>query len=214
MDQLHKGVARFKQSVYPLKKSLYQGLAQGQSPHTLFITCSDSRIDPELITGMEPGEMFALRNVGNLIPPHGWGETEAEAVIEYAVVALSVKDIVVCGHSNCGAMKAMLDPSQLAKVPTVAAWLTHAEETKARVLQKFAHLDGVAKLNAAIQENVLVQVDRVKALPCVAPRLKDGSLEVHAWVYDIETGEIVHTCKDHEGFTPITAGDAAAELAR
>src|SRR4051794_25721253 len=118
MDKLIRGIARFQAEVYKRNKSLFEQLASGQKPHTLFITCSDSRIQPDVITGTQPGEMFALRNIGNILPPHGQGEAEAEAVIEYAVVALGVRDIVVCGHSNCGAMKALLAPEHLAELPS------------------------------------------------------------------------------------------------
>jgi carbonic anhydrase len=214
MDKLIKGIERFQCGVYKSKKQLFEQLALGQKPHTLLITCSDSRIQPDVITGAEPGELFILRNIGNIVPPHGWGQTGAEAVIEYATVALGVHDIVVCGHSHCGAMKALLDPHHLGELPTVAAWLTHAEETKTRVLQKHSHLQGEDLLDAAIRENVLVQVERVKSLPCVAPRLANGSLEVHGWVYRIESGEIVRFCKEHGSFTPITAAEAARELAK
>lgn len=188
-------------------------MASGQKPEKLLITCSDSRIQPDIITGTEPGELFILRNVGNTVPPHGVGQTEAEAVVEYAVVALGVRDIVVCGHSHCGAMKALLEPSHLNELPIVAGWLSHAQETKGRVTRKYRHLTGEALLDAAVRENVLVQVERVKSLPCVAPRLAAGRLEVHGWVYQIETGEILHFCKDHDAFTPITAAEAARELA-
>ena len=212
MKKLIEGIERFQASVYQPRREFFERLALGQQPHTLLITCSDSRIQPDVITGVGPGELFVLRNVGNIVPPHGWGQTEAEAVIEYATVALGVRDIVVCGHSHCGAVKAMLEPQHLAELPTVAAWLTHADETKTRVQQKYGHLQGAELLDAAIRENVLVQVERVKALPCVASRLAGGSLDVHGWVYQFEHGEILHFCKDHAEFAPITAAEATREL--
>jgi carbonic anhydrase len=213
MDKLIKGVARFQAGIYTQKKQLFEQLALGQKPHTLFITCSDSRIQPDLLTGVEPGELFTLRNAGNIVPPHGWGQTKAEAVVEYATVALGVRDIVICGHSHCGAMKALLEPEHLGELPTVAAWLTHAEETRSRILAKYPHLRGKELLDAAIRENVLVQVERVEALPSVKPRLANGSLKVHGWVYTIESGEILHYCKSLDSFAPISAAEVARELA-
>jgi carbonic anhydrase len=190
LDKLVQGVTRFKNETYTAQRHNFERLAEGQKPPFLFITCSDSRIDPNRITGTDAGELFILRNIGNIVPPHGWGEAGAEAVIEYAVVALGVHHVIVCGHSNCGAMKGLLHPEQLAAVPSVAAWLAHAEETKARVQQKHGHLSGKALLDATIRENVLVQMERVRALPSVAPRIADGSLQVHGWVYDIGAGDV------------------------
>lgn len=212
MDTLIKGIERFQAGVYKDKKRLFEQLAFGQKPHTLLITCSDSRIQPDVIMGTEPGELFILRNIGNIVPPHGWGQNEAEAVIEYATVALGVRDIVVCGHSHCGAMKALLDPHHLEELPVVANWLTHAQETKSRILRKYPHLRGDELLDAAIRENVLVQVERVESLPCVAPRLANGGLKVHGWVYRIESGEIVHFRKDQDLFVSILAAEVTREL--
>lgn len=212
MDTLVKGIERFQAGIVARKKQLFERLALGQKPHTLLITCSDSRVQPDVITGVEPGELFVLRNIGNVVPPHGRGQTEAEAVVEYATVALGVRDIVVCGHSHCGAMKAMLEPEHLGNLPTVAAWLTHAEETRARVLRKYPHLRGDDLLDAAVRENVLVQLERVESLPCVAPRLANGRLKVHGWVYRVESGEVLHYRKDHDSFVPITAAEVAREL--
>lgn len=190
IEKLVAGIAQFKTRAYPERRPLFRQLAEGQKPPFLFITCSDSRINPNLITGADAGELFTLRNIGNIVPPHGWGQTEAEAVVEYAVVALGVRHIIVCGHSNCGAMKALLQPEQLQAVPTVAAWMTHAEETRTRVQQKYAHLSGKELLDATIRENVLVQLERVRGLPCVAPRADAGSLELHGWVYEIGEGDV------------------------
>ena len=143
----------------------------------------------------------------------GGGRPRRGGEIEYATSRLGVSDIVVCGHSHCGAMKALLEPRHLGELPTVAAWLTHAEETRARVLGKYPHLQGDDLLDAAIRENVLVQVERVESLPSVRPRLANGSLKVHGWVYRVESGEILHFRKDLGSFATITAAEVARELA-
>jgi len=212
MNRLIEGIERFQNTVFKPRKEVYERLVKGQKPHTLFITCSDSRIQPDVITGSQPGEIFVSRNLGNVVPRYGSGQDEVVGVAEYATVALGVRDIVVCGHSHCGAMKAMLEPEHLAELPTVASWLTHAEETKARVLQKYGHLRGDDLHNAAIRENVLVQVERVKSLPFVAPRLANGSLQVHGWVYEFESGQILAYSEKTGSFDPITAADMAREL--
>jgi carbonic anhydrase len=190
MDKIIQGFRRFRVEYFPRHRSFFEKLAEGQHPRYLFITCSDSRIQPHLLTQTAAGDLFELRNIGNIIPPHGWNQTEAEAVIEYATAVLGVEHVIVCGHSDCGAMKAMLHPEKLVNLPSVAGWLTHAEETRTRVLQKYAHLSGADLLSAAIRENVAVQLERLRHMPVIAPRLADGRIQLHGWVYEIETGDI------------------------
>jgi carbonic anhydrase len=165
-------------------------LAKGQNPETLFITCSDSRIDPTLLTRANPGDLFILRNAGNIIPAHGAGTGGEAATIEFAVAALGVKHIIVCGHSHCGAMKGLLQPEQVASLPAVSSWLSHAESTRRIVRENYGHLDGDRLLTATVEENVLVQLENVRTLPAVASRLVQGDLHLHGWVYKIETGEV------------------------
>lgn len=190
MQKLIQGVHKFQcESFVPLK-GLFQQLAKGQNPETLFITCSDSRIDPMLLTKTQPGDLFILRNAGNIVPPHGAGNGGEAATIEFAVAALGVKDIIICGHSHCGAMKGLLQPDLLANLPSVSAWLSHAETTRRIMCDNYGNLNGDQLLTAAIEENVLVQLENLRTLPTVASRLVRGDLHLHGWVYKIETGEV------------------------
>lgn len=190
MQQLLDGIHRFQRhSFLPLQK-LFERLAEGQHPQTLFITCSDSRIDPNLLTNSNPGNLFILRNAGNIIPPHGAGVGGEAATIEFAVSVLGVQDIIVCGHSHCGAMQGLLNPDLIQSLPDVSAWLLHAEMTRRIIKDNYSQLEGETLLNATIEENVLVQIENLRTLPSVGSRLVRGDLHLHGWVYVIETGEI------------------------
>jgi carbonic anhydrase len=190
VEKLIQGIHHFlKKDFLPLQ-GLFEQLAKGQNPETLFITCSDSRIDPNLLTRSRPGDLFILRNAGNIVPPHGAANGGEAATIEFAVAALQVRDIVVCGHSHCGAMKGILNPESLASLPAVQAWLTHAEATRRIIRENYPNLDGEHALAAAVEENVLVQLENLRTLPSVAARLARGDLHLHGWVYKIATGQV------------------------
>jgi carbonic anhydrase len=204
MQTLTQGVQNFQKESLPAMHDLFVQLAQGQHPETLFITCSDSRIDPNLLTQTKPGELFVLRNAGNIVPPHGSINGGEAATIEYAVNALGVKNIVICGHSHCGAMKGLLHPEQLTDFPAVVAWLSYAAQTKQNVDAKYSDLgDGEQLLDAAIAENVLVQIENLRTLPSVAARLDRGDLNVYGWVYRFETGEVFAYDPDSGKFAPL-----------
>jgi carbonic anhydrase len=190
MQSLIAGIHQFRKEAFRPLQGLFEQLAHGQNPETLFITCSDSRIDPNLLTRSQPGDLFILRNAGNIIPPHGAANGGEGATIEFAVSALGVQDIIICGHSHCGAMKALLDPSMTVNLPATADWLKHAETTRQIIRDNYSHLDGAALLTATIEENVLVQLEHLRTLPCVASRIVKGNLKLHGWVYKIETGEV------------------------
>ncbi|HVX15781.1 MAG TPA: carbonic anhydrase [Pirellulales bacterium] len=190
MQKLIRGIHQFRTEDFRPLQGLFEKLVQGQNPETLFITCSDSRIDPNLLTRSKPGDLFILRNAGNIVPPNtasGGGEA---ATIEFAVAGLGVRDIIICGHSHCGAMKGVLQPETVASLPAVAAWLTHADATRRIVRENYAHLEGAPLITAAVEENVLVQLENLRTLPAVAARLALGDLHLHGWVYKIETGEV------------------------
>jgi carbonic anhydrase len=160
-------------------------LADGQSPQVLFITCSDSRVVPALITGARPGELFELRTAGNIVPPYvSEHPTSEAATIEYAVEVLGVTDVVVCGHSHCGAVGALVRGDDLTAVPAVRDWLAHAApEPRATD----ADDPTVAE---AVQNHVLAQVLRLRSYPCVEQRLTAGQLRLHAWYYEVHTGAV------------------------
>lgn len=203
MQKLFHGLHHFQRHVFSDKQELFERLKEGQSPDALFITCSDSRINPNLITQTEPGEIFILRNAGNIVPPYGAANGGEGATIEFAIKALNIKDIIICGHSDCGAMKGILHPEKLTEMPMVAQWLSHAEATRSIVQDVYPDLPEENRLNIAIQENVLVQLENLRTLPAVAARLVKGDLNLHAWVYKIETGEVFAYDSDEGQFQPI-----------
>lgn len=190
MQKLIQGIHRFQQETFRPLQGLFEQLSKGQSPETLFITCSDSRIDPNLLTRSRPGDLFILRNAGNIVPPHGVPSGGEAATIEFAVAALGVRDVILCGHSHCGAMRGLLYPEEVASLPALASWLAHAETTRRIVRDNYGHLDGDRLLTATVEENVLVQLENLRTLPVVASRLVRGDLHLHGWVYKIETGEV------------------------
>jgi carbonic anhydrase len=190
MEKLVQGIHQFQTSYFCSQQELFERLASGQKPMALFITCSDSRISPLLLTQAKPGDLFSLRNAGNIVPPYGASRGGEEATIEYAIRALGVKHIIVCGHSHCGAMKALLHPEEAVDMPAVVRWLSHAEATRRIVKENYIHLDEVSKLKATIEENVLVQLENIRTHPSVAAKLSKGELNLHGWVYKIETGQV------------------------
>jgi carbonic anhydrase len=205
MEQLVQGIHQFQTSYFCSQQELFERLAASQAPMALFITCSDSRISPDILMQTKPGDVFILRNAGNMIPPYGASTGGEAATIEYAIRALDIKHIIVCGHSHCGAIKALLHPELLVEMPAVASWLSHAEATRRIVKENYSHLDDVAKQKAAIEEHVLVQLENLRTHPAVAARLSKGDLTLHGWVYKIETGEVYSyspTQGQYETLTP------------
>ncbi len=203
MKRLIQGLHEFQTNYFSTHRDLFEMLSQGQHPRVLFITCSDSRIDPNLMTQTEPGEMFIIRNAGNIIPPYGATNGGEGATVEYAVHALGVQDIIVCGHSHCGAMKGLLQIGKLAEeMPVVYEWLKHAEATRRTIKEHYQNYEGDALLNAATEENVLTQLDNLRTYPVIHSRLKTGQLRLHAWVYAIETGEVFAYDRMQEQYVP------------
>jgi carbonic anhydrase len=190
MNKLVQGLHHFQQHVFRPQREFFEKLAAGQAPEVLFICCSDSRINPNLITQTHPGDLFIVRNAGNIVPPHSHDPGGEAATVEYAIEALGVTDVIVCGHSQCGAMKAILQPEMLVNMPIVATWLENAEATRRIVRANYGHLTGDELLEAAVAENVLVQIEHLRTQPAVAAALARGALRLHAWVYTIETGEV------------------------
>src|SRR5436305_5690539 len=190
VDRILRGLSHFQKDVFPRHRDLFQRLALGQRPQALFITCADSRIDPSLLTQSKPGELFICRVIGNIVPPYPDAIGGVSATIEYVVAVLGVPDVIVCGHTDCGVMKGVLNPEAVAALPSVSAWLDYAQP--ARVA---APGDDLLKLAEA---NVLQQIENLKTHPSVAVRVDEGELKLHGWVYHIAEGAV-------------TAYDAAAE---
>ena len=214
IESVIDGVRLFQHEVFGSQKEQFSALARGQSPQVLLVTCSDSRAVPQLITQTQPGDLFVLRNAGNILPPHGANHGGEEATIEYAVTALGIQHIVICGHSHCGAVKGLLSaPQDLADMPSVADWLVYAEATRRAVAETHADLGDDARLLAAIKENVIVQIANLFTYPAVFARHARGELMVHGWVYMIETGEVLAYDRDSRAFRalalPVTEGSAA-----
>ncbi|WP_315789721.1 carbonic anhydrase [Fischerella sp. JS2] len=186
------GLNEFHDNYFITHRELFEQLSHGQSPEVLFITCSDSRIDPCLITQSQPGELFVIRNVGNIIPAYGTPKSGEAAGIEYAIEALAIKDIVVCGHSHCGAMKGLLQIGNLAQqMPLVYDWLKqYAEPTRRLVLDNYPDYPNEKLLKIAIEQNVLTQIENLETYPAIRSKLHSGQLTLHAWIYEIESGEV------------------------
>lgn len=205
MQKLVRGIHVFKTNVFGEKRELFRNLADGQKPGALFITCSDSRVNPNLLTQTEPGEIFVLRNAGNIIPgaPNEGGEV---ATIEFAVKALGIQDIVVCGHSDCGAMKGVIDPNLVeTSMPSVHRWLHHARATGEIIDTEYRHLKGRDLLTVTVQENVIVQIENLRTHHFIEERLRRGQLKIHGWVYKFETGEVFHYEPDSGQFLPLNS---------
>ena len=192
MKKLIKGLREFKTNYFSTHLQLFEQLSHGQKPRFLFITCSDSRIDPNLITQTEVGELFVIRNAGNIIPPFGAANGGEGAAVEYAVHALGIEQIVVCGHSHCGAMKGLLQLNKLQEdMPLVYDWLKHAEATRRLVKENYGNYTGEELLEITIAENVLTQIENLKTYPVIHSKLYQGKLKIYAWIYHLETGEVL-----------------------
>lgn len=215
MPKFAKGAVRFQQEVYPNKQELFEKLSKGQSPEALFITCSDSRIETAMITQTEPGELFICRNAGNIVPPHTNHTGGMTASIEFAVAALKVPHIVICGHTECGAMKGALNPGSLETLPHVKEWLGFSRAAVNVVDALGADLDDDARMALMLEQNVILQLQHLKTHPSVAARLALGDLKLHGWLYDIKTGGVTAYDEATGKFLPVSekyASEIAAEL--
>jgi carbonic anhydrase len=197
MSRIIQGVLDFQRRIFGTKQSLFRRLGQGQRPLALFVTCSDSRINPNLLTLTEPGELFILRNAGNLVPPHGETASGEEATVEYAVAHLHIRDIILCGHSKCGAMHGLIDSRGLEKMQAVVGWLRHARDVLPRIEAAGAGLTPEQRLALTIEQNVLLQMEHLKTYAAVQEALAARALRLHGWVYHFETGKV-------DAYDPVT----------
>jgi carbonic anhydrase len=206
LAELKAGIRRFRTEVYPEHEEIYRKAAsEPQRPHALFVTCADSRIDPELITQSGPGDIFVTRNIGNLVPAYGEMLGGVSAVIEYAVTALKVQHVVVCGHTDCGAMKGLLHPEAVEKMPTVQRWLRNADAALS-VANSLAAPDEKPNelMRRLTEENVLLQLHHLRTHPSVAGAMARGELTISGWVYDIGRGEVRISADGGRVFEPVT----------
>ena len=202
MDKIIKGVLHFQKNIFPQHQTLFDALADKQTPDTLFITCSDSRIDPNFVTQTQPGDLFICRNAGNIVPPHSKTTGGTTASIEYAVAVLGVRHIDVCGHTNCGAMNGAIHMDSLEDLPHVKEWLGHTRSAVEIVKAQGNELDE-RQLRRVTEENVLQQLQHLKTHPVVAAKLATDELQLHGWMYEIESGNVF--CSDGESrlFEPL-----------
>ena len=212
MQRLIEGVHKFQKDEFGNYRKLFRKLSQeGQNPHTLFITCSDSRVLAELITQSKPGDLFVVKNIGNIVPPSNVrGDTNSTAAaIEFAVEKLRVNDIVICGHSQCGAISAMLGKHPVSdSTPNLRDWLNLAAPVLETLRKEYAHLsEAGARETAAAEENVLFGLDNLHSYSCVQERLMDGSLRLHGWFFKIATAELFAYDPETRQFSPLVSED-------
>ena len=209
MERLIEGHKRFLREIFPARRSQFQLLADRQAPEWLFITCSDSRIVPDLILGTGPGDLFISRNAGNVVPITGADVDGVTATIEYAVEVLKIRHAILCGHSDCGAMKAALDRKGLEKLPKASRWLHHVEAAFSH-RQPLNPADGEhAELASLIRGNVVAQMLNLKAQPSVSRALAHHQITVHGWYYDILTGAIEEYDEHMHRFLPLLSQPVA-----
>lgn len=213
MPSFAAGVVKFQTEVFPEKKDLFEKLSRGQSPEALFITCSDARIETAMITQTDPGELFICRNAGNIVPPHKEKAGGMTASIEFAVAVLNVPHIVICGHTECGAMIGAMHPDRVAHLPHVSEWLGYAGEALREVEKDAAGRPEAERLARLTERNVILQLKNLASHPAVGKRLKRGDIALHGWVYDIRTGDVNAYDAAQQRFIPVSER-YAEEVAR
>lgn len=205
MNEVIGRIFKFEKQVFARHADLYSRLAtKGQSPKALMISCADSRIVPELILQAEPGDLFVTRNAGNIVPPFAQANGGVSSAVEYAVVALGVTDIIVCGHSGCGAMDALLRPGSLDEMPNVAAWLRHSHAATGVVRNCYPEIeDHKDRLRVLSLENVVCQLAHLRTHPSVAAGIAKGQVALHGWFVDIHAGSILALDEKTGEFTAV-----------
>ena len=189
-NRIATGVRKFQTEVFPEQRALFESLRKRQDPLALFITCADSRILPNLITQSAPGEIFTDRNPGNMVPPYGEFVGGVTSGVEYAMLVLRVPLIIVCGHTDCGVMKALLHPESTTGMPGMQQWMRHGNEARQAVLRDYSDRPEEEKVLRLAEANVLEQIANLKTHPSVASRLVAGEVQIRGWVYDIGNGSI------------------------
>jgi carbonic anhydrase len=217
--KLIRGIVEFRQRVLPAQRETFAKLALGQKPDALMVACSDSRVAPNLFASTEPGDLFVVRNVGNLIAPCGedglstHDESEGAAV-EFALLSLPVTDVIVCGHSTCGAMKALLAGALPPGTPNLASWLRHGRRALDALATQSPMDPSLPREDQLSQQNVLEQLSNLHSYPVVRERIAAGRLRVHGWWFDIGTATVHAYEPAVRRFVPIDEAEAEAILAR
>jgi carbonic anhydrase len=189
-EALKAGVTRFTERVFPRRQALFRKLANAQSPDALFLTCADSRVVPALITQTGPGQLFVERNPGNLVPIYSEQSVGVSASIEYAISALKVRHVVICGHTDCGVIKGLLHPEKISSLPAVARWMEFASAARHKLSKDYRHVPEDQQQSVLTELNVLAQIDNLHTHPSVQRAIQENRLEIHAWVYHIHSGEV------------------------
>lgn len=204
MNELIGRVFSFEKTTFPASGELFNKLTtHGQSPKALMISCADSRIVPEQILQAQPGDLFVCRNAGNMVPSYGTQLGGVSATVEYAVMALGVRDIIVCGHSDCGAMKALSNPVGLERMPNVKAWLDHGAAAEHIVSTCRGHLEDKDRVRAITLENIIAQIAHLRTHPSVASAIARGEMALHGWFVDIHAGQVLGLDGDTGHFVPM-----------
>lgn len=207
MHKLLAGIKDFHERVRPTYRERFAHLALGQSPDCLFIACSDSRVVPNLFASTDPGDLFVLRNVGNIVPPSGVGGVDGDecagAAVEFATLEVGVRDVVVCGHSSCGAMRAALARGEPSRTPNLDRWLEHVAPSLTRLPHEIALDPDLPDVDRLSQAHVLQQLDHLRTYPAVSERLRGEKLRLHAWWFDLANAQVMAFDQDKRMFVPL-----------
>jgi carbonic anhydrase len=206
LARIARGVSKFQTEIFPAQREMFERLQRGQKPLALFLTCADSRVNPNLVTQTDPGEIFIERNPGNMVPPYVEFVGGVTAGVEYAMLVLKVPVIVICGHTDCGVMKALLHPEQVEGMPGVQHWMSHGFAARNRMLKRFSEAPEEEQLRRMTELNVLEQIEHLRTHPSVRSRLQRGEIEIRGWVYDIGDGSIREYSSTSGNFDALGAG--------
>lgn len=203
MPQFAAGVVKFQQEVFPEKRDLFERLSRGQSPEGLFITCSDSRIETAMITQTDPGQLYIIRNAGNIVPPHTTRTGATTASLEFAVAVLKIPHVVVCGHTECGAMKGAMNPEMIEDLPHIREWLGFSQAAVDITRALGGELTEDERMRMLLEQNVVLQLQHLRTHPTVATALACRRLCLHGWIYDIKSGDVTAWDEDKGEFVPV-----------
>ena len=203
MKRVLEGLTLFQKIAYPRHKELFERLAKNQTPQAVFVACSDSRVVPNLLVQAEPGDLFIIRNAGNIVPPAGSSYGGTTASLEYAIVALGILDVILCGHSNCGAMSGVLHPETLEAMPAVRQWVSYADLARRAAVEAHPGASDDELIDFVVDYNVIAQVRNLLTFPFVRPLVEKGELEVYGWVYDIASGRMKGLDASGRRFVPL-----------